>query len=85
MRYLVIFFCYIKSEITRLKPETPSQIHLSYHDVKTRSISWVTFQKSPVRLNQSVKIVNIIFFQAILIFERTKCWKIQTQSRIPEQ
>ena len=48
MRYLIIFFCYIKSERTDLKPEIPSQIHLSYHDAQTRSISWVTFENSPV-------------------------------------
>ena len=54
MRYLFLFFCYIKSEITSLKQDIPSQIHLSYHDIRTRSISWVTFQKSPVRFSVAI-------------------------------
>merc|ERR1712136_200870 len=47
MRYLILFFCYLIPEITGRRPEIPSQIHLSYHNARTRSISWVTFEKSP--------------------------------------
>ena len=74
MRYLILFFCYIKSEITSLKPDIPSQIHLSYHDIRTRSISWVTFQKSPVGFSVGIICENCeyqkFFKQYLFLKER---------------
>ena len=72
MRYLVLFLCYIKSERTDLKPEIPSQIHLSYHDAQTRSISWVTFENSPVSiaLLSSGFALNIKIKQYLFLKER---------------
>lgn len=63
MRYLFLFFCYIKSEI-------PSQIHLSYHDSKTRSISWVTFKKSPQYLFLSER--NLGRLKRSLVFQNNE-------------
>merc|ERR1711990_236722 len=49
-----------------LKQDIPSQIHLNYHDIRTRSISWVTFQKSPQYL--FLKEGNVGRFKRSLVY-----------------
>lgn len=77
MRYLILFFCYLIPEITGRKPEIPSQIHLSYHNARTRSISWVTFEKSPVSFNICKNWWILNFFKQYLFLKERNVGRLK--------